>query len=334
MGAIEDLRAGAAWKEILDGEAGVRAGALIRRTPLLEAPSLAADGRARSALVKAEGLQRTGSFKIRGAAGRLAALSTEEADRGVVAASAGNHGLGIAAASRAMGIEALIVVPETSPEVKRSGIAALGATLEVRGGTYDEAEHEALAVARERGAAFISGFDDEYVIAGNGGTLGRELSEQAGGLGAGDVVVIPVGGGGLASGIAGAIHGTGATLLGVEPAANHAMRDSFDRGRAATEYPEGRPTMAEGLEGAVSPRTFAICREALADIVLAKEPAIARAMARAYRELGLVLEASAAVTIAALAEGLVDAGGGRVLCIATGSNVDAEVLDAALASEG
>jgi threonine dehydratase len=112
------------------------------------------------------------------------------------------------------------------------------------------------------------------------------------------------------------------------------MRDSFDRGRAATEYPEGRPTMAEGLEGAVSPRTFAICREALADIVLAKEPAIARAMARAYRELGLVLEASAAVTIAALAEGLVDAGGGRVLCIATGSNVDAEVLDAALASEG
>lgn len=317
--AIDELVRGEVWRSVLEGDVGRRARALLRRTPLLPL----ADG----VWAKAESLQRTGSFKLRGAAARLAALTDEERARGVVAASAGNHGLGIARAAQAFGVAATVVVPEIAPEVKRSGIAAHGATVVVHGRGYDQAALHAKDLAGRSGAIAVSGFDDEHVIAGSG-TLGQDLLEDAGGLGSGDLVVVPVGGGGLASGLIGALHGTGATLIGVEPETNHAMRASIDRGEAIVDYPEGGETIAEGLEGAVSERTFAICREGLAEIVLVSEDAMRAAIARAYREHGLVLEASAAAALAAL-DG-VHAGGRRVLCILSGSNVEPDALDEAL----
>jgi len=149
-------------------------------------------------------------------------------------------------------------------------------------------------------------------------------------LGPGDLVVIPVGGGGLASGIGAVLAGSGARLVGVEPRANRAMHASFEADAALTSYPEGGPTLAEGLEGAVAERTYELCREALEGIVLVEEDRIRAAIARAYRELGLILEPSAAVSLAAVWDGLTAADGGRVVCIGTGSNVDPDLLDACL----
>lgn len=320
MSAIQELVRSPVWAQVHGGEVGARARSLLRPTPLVRAGE--------RVWVKCEGLQRTGSFKLRGAAARLAAMDARERVRGVIAASAGNHGLGIARAAQAFGIAATVVVPEISPEVKRTGIAALGARVLIHGRGYDEAAVHAEGLAREARAVFVSGFDDDHVIAGNG-TLGADLLEEAGGLGPGDVVVIPVGGGGLASGLIGALHGTGATIVGVEPEANHAMRASFDRGSAVLRYPEGGPTMAEGLEGAVSERTFAICREGLAEIVLVDEDAMRAAIVRAYHDLGLVLEASAAAALAAVER--LEAGDRRVVCILTGSNLEPGVLDELLA---
>ena len=319
--AIEELVRGPVWRQVHGGPVGERMRPLLRETPLLRGD----DG----VWLKAEGLQRTGSFKLRGASARIAAMSDEERRRGVVAASAGNHGLGIARAAQAFEVAATVVVPEISPEVKRSGIAALGAQVLVHGRGYDEAAVRAEALAEETGAIAVSGFDDEHVIAGSG-TLGTDLIDDAGGLGPGDLVVIPVGGGGLASGMIGALHGTGATVIGVEPEANHAMHASLARGRAVIDYPEGGETMAEGLEGAVSERTFEICREGLAEIVLVGEDAMRASIVRAFRRHGLILEASAAAALAAVEQ--IGAGGRRVLCILTGSNLEPGVLDEALRS--
>lgn len=329
--AIRTLLAGPAWREVIEGQAGRRAATVLRHTPLLPLPALARQVRAREAYVKVEGLQRTGSFKLRGAAARLAAMSSTELARGVVAASAGNHGLGVAFAARAFGLCATVVVPGSSAEVKRTGISALGAEILVQGAHYAEAEAHARALAEERGATYVSGFDDEHVMAGNGGGLGLEvrgdLPEDAG---PGDLIVTPVGGGGLASGLGAALHETGAALVGVEPEQNCAMRRSFDQGSALTDYPEGRPTLAEGLEGPVSERTFQVCQEALADLLLVSEESIREAIAWAYRTQALVVEPSSAVALAGLLTGAVDAGGRRVVWIDTGSNIQPELLDEAL----
>lgn len=314
MGAIERLRETDAWRDVIEGEAGRRVRELTRLTPVVRAPS--------GILVKGEGLQRTGSFKVRGAVAKLATLGP---DREVVTASAGNHGLGVAFAAKALGLRATVVVSEMAPDVKRRGIEALGARLLVHGSGYDEAEAHARDLAGE--GVFVSGFDDEHVMLGNGGTTALELSEQLGGLGPGDLVVIPVGGGGLAAGLGAVLARSGARLVGVEPESNCAMHASFAAGSAKTSYPEGGPTLAEGLEGAVSERTYELCREALEEIVLVSEERIRAAIARAYRDLGLVLEPSAAVSPAAVWDGLTAADGGRVVCIASGSNIDPDLLD-------
>ncbi|HEX4404768.1 MAG TPA: pyridoxal-phosphate dependent enzyme, partial [Polyangia bacterium] len=168
------------WREVTGGAVAERVRRLTRVTPLVPAPAL---GRRTGADVwlKLENLQRTGSFKVRGAAARLAALAaaTDGKPKRVVAASAGNHGLGVALAARTFGIDATVIVSAQTPEVKRAGIAALGAKVEIAGASFDEAQ----AVARARAAddddlVFVSAFDDDHVIAGNGGLLAREILAQ------------------------------------------------------------------------------------------------------------------------------------------------------------
>lgn len=329
MSALRDLIEGTAWRDVLDGPVADRMTGLIRRTPLLPAPLLAEAAGASEAHVKAEGLQRTGSFKLRGALARLAALPPEDAGRGVVTASAGNHGLGVAQAAALLGLRATVLVPPTSPEVKRRGIEALGAEILVKGDRYDETERIARAMAGERGAVFVSGFDDEHVMAGNGGTLAGEILADLGQMGPADLVVVPVGGGGLVSGVLGVLHGTGAEVVGVEPETNRAMHRSLELGQARVDY-AGGPTIAEGLEGGVAQRTFAIAREALGGIVLVPEEGIRRAMAWAFGRLGLVLEPSAATAVAAVLAGRMAVAGRRLVCVLTGSNVDPDLLDATL----
>jgi threonine dehydratase len=277
------------------------------------------------AWLKLENLQTTGSFKQRGAAVQLARLAASGA-RAVVAASAGNHGLGVAFVAARLGLAATVVVPEPTPRIKRDGIARLGATVQLGGAGYDEAERIARALAAERGLPFSSPYDDEDVIDGNGRWLAAELLAARPTLAR---VVVPVGGGGLAGGLGSLLAPRGVEVIGVQPRANCAMARSLELGRALTDY-VGGATVCEGLAGATAERTFTLVRAHLARVVLVDEEQVLDAVAFAWRALGLTIEPSAAVVIAAVRAGLVAVDGETALVI-SGGNVDAELLDRALA---
>jgi threonine dehydratase len=311
------------WREVTGGEVANRVRRLARVTPLVPAPAL---GRRTGADVwlKLENLQRTGSFKLRGAAARVAALALEGGGRRVIAASAGNHGLGVALAARAFGVEATVLVSAQAPEFKRAGIAALGARVEVAGATYDEAEAEAKRRAEtDPSAVFVSAFDDDHVIAGNGGLMAREILAQLPDV---QSIVVPVGGGGLAGGIGVEVVPRGIKILGASPESNCAMRRSLEEGRAFTTY-EGGPTLAEGLEGAVSERTYAMARDYFPEISLVSELQIREAIVYAYRTLGILCEASAAPAIAALLDDASPIRGRRTVIVVSGGNIEPDLLD-------
>jgi threonine dehydratase len=313
------------WRQVTGGAVAERVRRLTRVTPLVPAPAL---GRRTGADVwlKLENMQRTGSFKLRGAAARLAALAIDvpQSARRVIAASAGNHGLGIAFAARAFDVEATVLVSAQTPEVKRVGIAALGARVEVAGASYDEAEAEARRrAAADPGLIFVSAFDDDHVIAGNGGLLAREILAQLPDV---QAIVAPVGGGGLAGGLGVEVVPRGIKILGASPEVNCAMRRSIDDGRAYTRY-AGGPTLAEGLEGAVSERTFAMARDYFPDIALVSELAIRQAIVYAYRTLGILCEASAAPALAALLDDASAVRGRRTVVVISGGNIEPDLLD-------
>jgi threonine dehydratase len=273
------------------------------RTPIVEAAGVA---------WKLENLQRTGSFKLRGAATKLGKLPTGSH---VVAASAGNHGMGIACAAATLGHRATIVVSRNATEPKRRGIFGYGAEIVVSSGGYEIAEAEARALATERGAVFVSPFDDEDVMAGNGGTLLDEIVAVRPNI---RRVIVPVGGGGLAGGMI----GRGVEIVGVQPAANCAMHDSLRDGRAHTTY-DGGETLCEGLEGPVAERTFARCRGM--SIVLVGEDEILDAVRWSFHTLGQRVEPSAAVVVAALRTGKLTSDAATV-AVLTGGNLDDRLL--------
>ena len=302
---------------------------IVRVTPLITTPAVAARLGA-AVRLKLENQQRTGSFKLRGAVEKLARMSVDELARGVVTASAGNHGAGLALAARELGVGVRVYVSALTPAVKRDGIAALGAEVIVAGERYDEADQLAREAAASSGAAFVSAYDDDAIIAGNGESLARELLGQAPDV---SVVVCPVGGGGLIAGLGKVLAPRGVRVIGVQPAANCAMHDSFAQGRALTDY-LGGATLAEGCEGAVAVRTYELAVAHVTSIALVSEDAIRRAMAFCYRAAGQAVEASAAVAMAALLEGAVAvAERGVTVCVLTGGNVDPALLSEIL-SEG
>jgi threonine dehydratase len=288
---------------------------LCRVTPLLFAPPL-------GCYLKLESLQRTGSFKLRGAALKLARMPVLDRVAGVVAASAGNHGLGVACAARALGVSARVVVPENASRIKREGITSFGAEIIRHGATYDEAEKLARRMTLTGDSIFVSPFDDTDVIEGNGAWLGREILEQRPQL---RCVVIPVGGGGLAAGLASELAPDGVRVIGVQPRANCAMHESLQRGRALIEY-HGGQTICDGLEGGVGWRTYRAVKQHVDHVELVEEDEIVRAVAYAFRTLGLVVEPSAAVVLAAALGGKVPVDASTALLI-TGGNVDSELLD-------
>ncbi|MCG8420627.1 MAG: pyridoxal-phosphate dependent enzyme [Proteobacteria bacterium] len=302
---------------------------VVRRTPLLAFAAVQA--RIGRVSLKLENLQRTGSFKLRGAAYKLAGLSQDQRQRGVVAASAGNHGVGVALVGSRLGIATAVVVPETTPPVKRRNIESAGAEVVVDGATYDDAEAIARARASACGAVFVSPFDDDMIICGNGASLAAEIVDQDAGV---SQVVCPVGGGGLISGLGMELAGRGIRVIGVQPENNCAMYESFERGRAVTVY-RGQPTVAEGCEGPVAERTYRIARQHVDSIALVSEQAIRRAVAFCYRAAGIVVECTAAVALAGFMEGAVEpAATGSTVCILTGGNIEPDLLDEILATEG
>jgi threonine dehydratase len=307
-----------------------RLAGIAHRTPLLTSATLDAevDG---TVLLKAEMFQRAGAFKFRGAYSRMTLLDLGERDRGVVAYSSGNHGGAVALAARLMAIPAVIVVPATGSAAKLAAIAGYGA--EVR--TYDPAAHRreevAAAIAAERNMTIIRPFDDYDIMAGQG-TVGLELVTQAGADGL-DQVLVPVGGGGLAAGVATAIKALlpGAAVIGVEPAAADDTRQSLRAGHRVTIPPP--TTIADGLMAEQPGElTFAVNSRLLDDIVTVPEEAIVEAMRFCFTRLKVVAEPSAAVPLAALRTGAVHGAGRRTAVVLSGGNIDPAALAALLSA--
>jgi threonine dehydratase len=306
--------------------------AQLRTPPLLRVPDLDRladpEGRVRVWLAL-ESLQVTGSFKVRGALTALAAARERLGDRArVVAASAGNHGAGVAYAARALGLVSTIVMPRDAPEAKRARVLAYGAELVLSSSPhYDDAEAEGQALAARTGALFVSPYDDELVAAGNGGSLAFDIARTLGR--APELVLCPFGGGGLASGLSWAFDSLESVgprrVWGVQSEASPAMALSLVKGAAVTRLEGDTETLAEGLEGGISTGGFARARRAVAGIIVVTEAEIASSMAFALRELGLVLEGSAATSLVPLLGGLpaeipLAPGGSDCVAVLTGRN--------------
>ncbi len=295
-------------------------------TPLLHCPSLG------EVYLKMECWQPAGSFKIRGALARLASLPAADWARGVVTASAGNHGLGVVHASRALGLPAAtIFVPENAAVVKVRRLAALGCDLRRAGADYDAAHALALAYAGERGALYLSAYDDPLVVAGQG-TAGLEIMEDLPGA---DLLLVPVGGGGLIAGVAVAARAAnpGVHILGVQPEASPSAWLSLRDGRPYETYPAG-PTICDGLAGGFGRLPFELARGLVDEVLVIPEAEVRRAVAWLLAHEQLVVEGSGAIAIAPLLGGQIDARGRTVVAVLTGRNIDPDLLAAILAEEG
>ena len=299
-------------------------------TPLLPSASLS-ELLGRPVFLKCENRQRTGSFKVRGAVVRLSRFGREERHRGVVAASAGNHALGVAWACRHLGIPGLVVLPEGTPRCKRAALQEMMIKVRLHGDGYDQAEAHARHIAEEAEATFVSPFDDAWVMAGNGGSVGLEIKRQLPDVSA---VVTPVGGGGLAVGLAVALAGV--PVLGVNSAASPAMARSLAERQVYCTF-DPQPTLAEGLEGGVSPSSAWLCAKHLAGVTIVAEGSLALAIRHAARHEKQVLEGSGAAAIAAVLEArpltgqaapdaLAIPGEGPLCLVLTGRNIDREQL--------
>ena len=292
--------------------------ALCRVTPLLRTPVL-------GCRLKLESLQRTGSVQIRGAALKLSRLAAVDRTAGVVAASAGNQGLGLACVGRKLGIPVRVVVPESAPRCKREGISSFGAELVRHGVTTVEAEKVGRRMAAQRDALFVSPCEDLDVMEGDGAWLGHELLSQGAPL---SQIVVPMGHGGLAAGLATALCEEGVEVIGVQPEVHSAMSASLEVDRALTDF-QGPRTLCEELEGGVGWRSYRAVKQYLRQLILVSEAEIADAVAFAFHRLGLIVEPSAAVVLAAVCSGRLRVNDRTVLLIA-GGNLDGDVLQRCL----
>jgi len=302
------------------------------RTPLLESPMLnrLAGGRV---LVKAEPLQRTGSFKFRGAYNKLSALPPERRNRGVVAFSSGNHAQGVAAAAQLHGVRATIVMPADAPLIKLNNTRALGAEVV----TYDRDREDREAISRrivsETGAELVPPFDDPEIIAGQG-TIGLEIAEQADALGVRpDLVLVPCSGGGLVAGVSTAIAERlpGVPVYSVEPEGFDDMARSLRAGEPVQNSPGARSICDALLAPSPGTLTFAVNRRTLAGGLVVSDEAVRRAMAVAFETLKLVVEPGGAVGLAAILDKRIDLAGTTAVVVCSGGNVDGRLFAEALA---
>ena len=271
--------------------------------------------------LKCECLQTGGAFKLRGATNRLMQLSASERQAGVVAFSSGNHAQGVAIAAKRLGIPATIVMPADAPAIKIDNTRAHGARIVFYDRSRENREEISARLAGEQGAVIVPSFDDPHIIAGQG-TVGLELLQQLADLGETppSAVVVPVGGGGLASGIALAIPD--AEIIGVEPEGWDDMRRSLDGGEIVPVGPDAPPTLCDALQTPrVSPITFKILREREAVILAVSEMEVASAVRWAWTQHQLVVEPGGAVALAAVLAGKASARDGLVI-ILSGGNID------------
>ena len=294
------------------------------RTPLIESPELT-DRVGASVFLKLENVQRTGAFKIRGAANKLQSLSRQAQDQGVITVSSGNHGRAVAYVARELGVRAVVCMSTRVPSNKVNGIRRLGAEVVLEGGSYDEAEGHALRLQQEQGLTMIPPFDDPHIIAGQG-TIGLELLEDLPRL---DTVVVPLSGGGLLSGIALVLKSVDASIRTVGVSMNRApvMVRSLKAGRPVELEEES--TIADALAGGIgldNRHTFRMIQEYVDQTLLVTEEEIAKAMVFALEHHHLVVEGGGAVALAALLRGKVTDLEENVVVVLSGGNVDTSLL--------
>lgn len=314
----------------IEAAAGRLAGLAVV-TPLLESPLLN-DRLGIRLLVKAEPLQRTGSFKFRGAYNRISQIPDEVRARGVVAYSSGNHAQGVAAAARAFGIPATIIMPSDAPAIKRRNTEAWGATV-VAYDRYREVREEiGRTISAQTGATLVRPYDDPGVIAGQG-TVGLEIARQCAAAGARpDAVLVCCGGGGLTAGVAIALADRMAAtgVFAVEPEGFDDTGRSLAAGQRLAVDPGGRSICDALLAQMPGEITFAINRRLVAGAVTVSDGEALAAMATAFETLKLVLEPGGAVALAAACAGRLPAGCTTVVAVASGGNVDPSVFADAL----
>jgi threonine dehydratase len=280
--------------------------------------------------LKLENQQITSSFKPRGVFNKLLNLSSEEQNRGIITASAGNHGQAVAYAAQKLGYYARVVVPTHTPKVKIDGIKKYGADLVLFGDNYDEAERKAKELAREDGCAYISPYNDERIIAGHG-TIGLEVLEALPDV---DVVMVPLGGGGLLSGISIAVKSIkpDVQVIGVQSKASPVMYESLKAGRIVAVEKAGN-SVAEGLSGNVGPITFGIVQKYVDRVVLVEEETLRKAVYLLWVHDQQVVEGSGAAAVAPVIENIPLFKGKRVVSVVTGGNIDSDLFQNILASE-
>jgi len=293
----------------------------IHRTPVLTSTTL--DGQSGGKLFfKCENLQKGGAFKARGATNAVFSLTDAEAARGVATHSSGNHAAALSRAAKLRGIPAYIVMPNNAPKAKRAAVERLGGKIVFCEPNIPAREAAAAKVIAETGATLIHPFDNLRVMAGQG-TATLELLEQAPDL---DIIVAPVGGGGLISGTAVAATSLkpGIRVIGAEPAGADDASRSFKAGKFIPITQAN--TIADGLRSSTSDRTFAEIRSHVSDIVTVTEESIVAAMRAVWEVLKIVIEPSGAVPYAAIVENKIDVRGKRVGIILTGGNLDLDRL--------
>ena len=294
---------------------------VINLTPMIPAKGFVPDCRF---YLKADCLQKTGAFKLRGAYYKLSTLTDEEKARGVIACSAGNHAQGVAFAARDMGIPATICIPAGAPLSKIEATRSYGANVVLVPGVYDDAHAEAVRLRDEQGLTFIHPFDDERVMAGQG-TIGLEIAEQLPDV---DAVLVPMGGGGLIAGVASALRQLkpACRIIGVQAAGAASMADSLRAGHILT-LPEVH-TVADGIQVKTpGEKTFAICREAVDEVVTVGEAEIASAILTVLERQKLMVEGAGAVGVAAAMYGELDLRGKTVCALLSGGNLDVTMLE-------
>lgn len=296
----------------------------IFRTPLRES-FLLNERVGASVYLKLENWQITGSFKLRGALNRISQMTDDERARGIVTASAGNHALGVGYAARALNIApATIFVPRTAPRTKLEKLREFPVAVRQVGETYDDAHRAADEFARANGATFIHAYDDPRTVAGQG-TIGLEILDDLPNV---DAILVPVGGGGMITGIAVAAKtlAPSTRIVAIQTDASPALRDSLRDNKCYEEYAHG-PTICEGLAGGIGKMVFQAAQDKLIDdgVIVAEDDVRAAIRALAETEQ-LIVEGSGAVGVAALLTRALDLRGTRVAVVLSGGNIDVELL--------
>jgi len=307
--------------EVLEAEERIRSP--IRKTPVDHSPFLSQKGKC-NAFLKLENLQITGSFKLRGALNKLLSLSKERLKKGVITASSGNHGAAFAYIVQKHGWKGIICVPENTSKSKIEALRLYGADIHFIGNDYIQTELYAIETAQKKGYEFISAYNDPKIIGGQG-TIGIELSEQLNKI---DVVFVPLGGGGLISGVAGFLKAVNNNIkiIGCQPKNSPVMYESIKAGRIIEM--DSKPTLSDGTAGGIDKDalTFDLCRKYVDDYVLISEKELKEAVRLFIEKHHMIIEGAAALSVASFLKIKQKLKGKNVVLIISGAKISIDKL--------